>query len=125
MFRLLAEIDHHIDSTGLTREVLLAERPPRLNSVAALDRLDLRAAGIRTVIWATGHRRVYPWLKLPVLDDAGEIRHRHGVTELPGLYVIGQRFQHFRNSNFIDGVGRDACFLANHITTTVAPAPHH
>ena len=26
----------------------------------------------------------------------------------PGLYVLGQRFQHYRNSNFIDGVGRDA-----------------
>jgi len=34
---------------------------------------------------------------------------------MPGAYVLGQRFQHRRNSNFIDGVGRDAQFVAEHI----------
>jgi putative flavoprotein involved in K+ transport len=34
---------------------------------------------------------------------------------VPGLYVLGLRFQHRRNSNFIDGVGRDARFVADHI----------
>ena len=31
---------------------------------------------------------------------------------MPGAYVFGQRFQHYRNSNFIDGVGRDAHYIA-------------
>jgi len=31
------------------------------------------------------------------------------------LYVLGQRFQHYRSSNFIGGVGRDAAFVAGHI----------
>jgi hypothetical protein len=35
---------------------------------------------------------------------------------MPGAYVLGQRFQHHRNSNFIDGVGRDARFVAEHIS---------
>jgi hypothetical protein len=34
---------------------------------------------------------------------------------VPGVYVLGQRFQHFRSSNFISGVGRDAAFVADHI----------
>jgi putative flavoprotein involved in K+ transport len=50
-----------------------------------------------------------------VLDQQGEIAQRRGVTSAPGLYVLGQRFQHFRNSNFIDGVGRDAAFIATHL----------
>jgi hypothetical protein len=29
--------------------------------------------------------------------------------------VLGQRFQHYRSSNFIGGVGRDAAFVADHI----------
>ena len=52
---------------------------------------------------------------VPVLDAAGEIRQRRGVTPVPGLYVLGQRFQHRRSSNFIDGVGRDAAFVADHL----------
>ena len=36
-------------------------------------------------------------------------------TRPPGLYVLGLRFQYYRNSNFIDGVGRDARYIANHI----------
>ena len=40
-------------------------------------------------------------------------RTRGGVTAAPGLYALGLRFQCRRNSNFIDGVGRDAEALAD------------
>jgi putative flavoprotein involved in K+ transport len=69
-------------------------------------------------VWATGHRRPYEWLRLPILDDRGEIAQYRGVTPMAGAYVLGQRFQHFRNSNFIDGVGRDAQYVADHICRT-------
>jgi putative flavoprotein involved in K+ transport len=77
--------------------------------------LHLHAAGIETVIWATGFTRRYPWLKLPVLDERGEIRHREGITPVPGLFVLGMHFQRRRKSAFIDGVGDDAAFLAGRI----------
>ncbi len=83
--------------------------------------LDLRRAGIATVIWATGFERPYPWLHVPVLDRQGEISQRRGVTSVPGLYVLGQRFQHTRHSNFIDGVRHDAAFVAHHLTQRVRP----
>ena len=83
--------------------------------------LDLRRAGIATVIWATGFERAYPWLHVPVLDRQGEIRQRRGVTSVPGLYVLGQRFQHTRHSNFIDGVRHDAAFVAHHLTRRACP----
>jgi putative flavoprotein involved in K+ transport len=78
-------------------------------------RLELRSAGIRTVIWATGFRRDYPWLRVPVLDRRGEIHHDGGVTRSPGLYVIGLHFLRRRNSSFIDGVGADALALSTHL----------
>ena len=77
--------------------------------------VDLRAAGIASVLWATGFTRRYPWLKVPVLDDRGEIRHRGGITPVPGLFVLGMHFQRRRKSAFIDGVGDDAAFLADRI----------
>ena len=70
------------------------------------------------MIWATGFRRAYPWLKVPVFDEQGEIRHRGGVTPVPGLYVLGMHFQRRRKSAFIDGVGDDAEFLADRIDGT-------
>ena len=115
MRRVLAEIDAHVDASGLTAEVLAAELPPTISVVQPLRELDLHDRRITSVVWATGHRRVYPWLHLPVLDGAGEIRQRRGCTPVPGLYVLGQRFQHHRNSNFIDGVGRDAAWVADHL----------
>jgi putative flavoprotein involved in K+ transport len=113
--RLLGEIDRHIDANGLGHEVLAPERSRPVALPRVVRDLDLRAAGIRIVVWATGHRRSYPWLRLPVLDQHGEIRQRRGRTPIPGLYVLGQRFQHRRNSNFIGGVGRDAALVADHI----------
>jgi len=121
--QLLATIDAHIDATGLTAEVLEPVPPLPVVVDGAPDHLDLRARGITTVIWATGHRRAYPWLTLPVLDAAGEIRQRRGVTPVPGLYVLGQRFQHRRRSSFIDGVGRDALDVADHLTGRLPSCP--
>jgi putative flavoprotein involved in K+ transport len=56
-----------------------------------------------------------------VLDRHGEISQRRGVTPVPGLYVLGQRFQHTRSSNFIDGVRHDAAFVAHHLTQHARP----
>ena len=53
--------------------------------------LDLSKAGVGCVIWATGYRRDYSWLHIPVLDVAGEVVHDGGITPIPGLYVLGLR----------------------------------
>jgi putative flavoprotein involved in K+ transport len=119
--RVLDAIDAHIDATGLSAEVLAAKHPSPLAVGTAPERLDLAARGITSAIWATGHRRSYPWLHVSVLDERGEIRQRRGVTPIPGLYVLGQRFQHTRRSNFIDGVGIDAAFVADHLAGRTIP----
>jgi putative flavoprotein involved in K+ transport len=87
---------------------------------AAKTTIDLKAVGIDAVVWATGFVRRYPWLKVPVLDEAGEIRHVNGVTSVPGLFVLGMHFQRRRKSAFIDGVGDDAAFLAERIVRSSA-----
>jgi putative flavoprotein involved in K+ transport len=114
---LLARIDAYAGRTGLDGEVGDPEpfEPLCLGIDAAPEVIDLSRAGIRTVVWATGFRRRYPWLKLPVLDARGDIGHRGGVTDEPGLYVLGMHFQRRRKSAFIDGVGDDARELAAQI----------
>jgi putative flavoprotein involved in K+ transport len=122
MRSVLDEIDEHIERASLR----WSPAPDRL---AALDlgpgaaAVDLAARGIATVIWATGFRREYPWLQVPVLDGAGELVHQAGVTEVPGLYVLGLRFQRRKLSHAIGGVGADAAYVAEHIVRgSEAPA---
>ena len=111
---LLRRIDSFIAAEGLP-----ADGAPPFTSYA-LSFIDAPTAiavapGIRTIVWATGFRRDYPWLHVPVLDARGEIVHDGGITSTPGLYVIGLHFLRRRNSNFIDGVGADARVLSEHL----------
>ena len=78
--------------------------------------LDLRAAGIGAVIWATGYRRDFSWVQAPVVDGAGEPVQRRGVTAADGLYFLGLRWMHTRASSFLSGVGSDAEYLAEQIS---------
>ena len=115
MRRVLAGIDDHIANHGLTHEVSAPTTPSGLVTRATVRHLDLRRAGISTVLWATGFTRHYPWLQLPALGSDGEIRQRQGVTPVAGLYVVGQRLQHRRDSDLIDGVRHDAAVVAQYI----------
>ena len=109
--RLLARIDRHIDASGEFHGLPPAERLAPVQIGPGPDRIDLTSGEITAIVWATGYRRRYPWLQVPVLDAAGEIRHERGITPAAGLYVLGLRFLRRRKSTFIGGVGRDACEL--------------
>jgi putative flavoprotein involved in K+ transport len=112
LHRVLAQIDAYIAHTGAAAGP--AEALPRLSLRPGPARLEL-GAGVRTVLWATGYRRAYPWLEVPVLDAAGELVHREGVTAAPGLFALGLRFQRTRKSHLIGGAGDDAARIADAI----------
>jgi putative flavoprotein involved in K+ transport len=114
--RLLNAIDTWVTDHGLHHEI----PEPRRASPTVVEEsppltLDLTAGRIKTIIWATGCHPDYSWLHIPVLDPKGQIRHQGGVTDMPGLYVIGTKFLRRRKSTFIDGVGDDARDLSNHL----------
>ncbi|HHL22437.1 MAG TPA: FAD-dependent oxidoreductase [Aliiroseovarius sp.] len=77
--------------------------------------LDLKAAGITSVIWATGFRSDYSWIGLDVFDADGRPIHQRGVTREPGLYFLGMPWLSRRGSAFIWGVWHDARHLADHM----------
>jgi putative flavoprotein involved in K+ transport len=119
---LLRRIDAFIVRDGRTVEPAPEFRPHCLRFANAETHLPLAADGIRTVIWATGFTRAYPWLRLPVLTARGEIHHQGGVTAEPGLYALGLHFLRRRKSAFIDGVGDDARALTTHLAGYLAEA---
>jgi putative flavoprotein involved in K+ transport len=67
---------------------------------------------VDAVIWATGYRPDYSWIKLPIFDGDGRLRHRRGVTDVHGLYFLGLTWQHTRGSALIGFIKDDAEFIA-------------
>ena len=60
---------------------------------------DGSSAAPASVVWATGFRADYSWIDVPgVVGADGAVRHRRGVTDMPGLYFIGLPWQHTRGS---------------------------
>jgi putative flavoprotein involved in K+ transport len=80
-----------------------------------ITKLDLESAGISTIIWATGYRFDFSWVRFPVFDEFGYPVQERGVTPQPGLYFLGLPWLHTITSGLLAGVGEDAAHVAAHI----------
>ncbi len=123
MYGYLDTVDRHIEASHLAAEVEPATRPRRVDPTRPPTRLDLRSAGIGTVLLATGFRPHHPWLRIPVVGPGGAIQQERGVTPAPGLYVVGQRFQDRRDSTFVDGARFGARDVVSHLCHGQPDAP--
>jgi hypothetical protein len=47
--------------------------------------------------------------------DDGRLRHRRGISEIPGLCFLGLLWQHTRGSALVGFVDDDAAFIAGQI----------
>lgn len=117
---VLQEADRYVARNGLDlpeepEAHRLAPLPPSVTEAPL--QLDLTAANIRSIVWATGYVNDFSWLKVPAFDDAGKPLHQRGIAQEPGIYFLGLSWQTRRASSFIWGVWHDAKFVADHIAT--------
>ncbi len=116
---VLNEADAYVSRNGLDLpeepDARNVEPDPRCVSEPILE-LDLEAAGITSIVWATGFARDYRWLQVDTFDENGKPAHRRGVAAEPGIYFLGLPWQSRRGSSFIWGVWHDAKYLADHIS---------
>jgi putative flavoprotein involved in K+ transport len=125
-------VDSRIGRRASGRDTLIGSSPrrarrqgigvhPRL--VRANGRTAVFADGgqlaVDAVIWATGYAPEHSWIHLPVLGEDGRVRHRRGVTDVPGLYFVGLSWQHTRGSALLGFVGDDAGFIAAQVAAGV------
>jgi len=72
------------------------------------------------VVWATGFRHDFGWIRLPVVDDHGSPLHDRGVVgSEPGLSFVGLPFLSGFTSALIGGVGKDAERIAGRVVATL------
>lgn len=115
---LIARMDDYAEKQGLEMPEQSGSRQPVIE-LAARPRpivdLDLKEHRVSSVIWCTGFRTDFGWIKIPVFNEAGEPLHHRGATDCPGLYFLGLRRTYALSSALLAGVGRDAAFIAEHI----------
>lgn len=74
---------------------------------------------VKNIVWATGYRPNFEWIKGLELDKNAYPIHERGVSHMKGLYFIGLPWLHTRASATLGGVKEDAEYIANHIENHV------
>jgi putative flavoprotein involved in K+ transport len=126
---LSTTVESRLGSRLQHRDTLIGSSPRELErrhgvevkprAIAASGRMvgfdDGSEVEVDAVIWATGYQPDYSWIDLPVFHSDGPLRHRRGVTDVPGVYFLGLTWQHTRGSALIGWVKEDAEFIAERI----------
>lgn len=107
--------DEYVETTGMDLPEEAVDQSGDGYRQDEIAELDLAAAGVAAIIWATGFRWDFSWVQAPVFDEAGYPVQRQGVTESPGLYFLGLHFLHTRKSGLLLGITEDAAHVAAHI----------
>jgi putative flavoprotein involved in K+ transport len=77
--------------------------------------LDLADEGIGSVIWSSGYRRDFSWVRPARIDDWGYPVQRADYADSRGLYFLGLHFLHKQKSGLLYGVGDEAAAIADHV----------
>lgn len=111
--------------TWLQRQGISAPQEPRYvppwHPEPGGSELEARALG--AVVWCTGFRPDYRWVRVPVFDGRGYPVHERGVTAAQGLYVLGLPWLHTWGSGRFSGVARDALHLGGQIALQASTSP--
>ncbi|ACR14580.1 FAD dependent oxidoreductase [Teredinibacter turnerae T7901] len=111
--RITDSIEKYIQENGIVAPAddnLHSEYAPPVKT-----RLDFKAANITSVVWATGFKTDYHWLRLPAFDGSGTPMQKRGVSPVQGLYFLGLNWMHTWGSGRFYHVGQDAEFLSKQI----------
>lgn len=104
---------HHLQERGVewVQEHIVGVSEDGLPMLAGGRTFDVAA-----VVWATGIKHDYSWIDLPLpITNGWPVEYRGVVDEFPGLYFLGLAFQYSVSSGEMNGVGRDAAYIADRI----------
>ena len=108
------QIDSYIARNGIDAP----EEPPFVKvwePEAERTELDIKEAGIASVLWAIGFRPDYSWIEVDVFDARGKPKFHRGVTDVHGFHFIGLGWLNTWGSGRFLGIEEDSAYLANQI----------
>lgn len=112
-------IDNHIKENNLSAPSPHDDEADLPDADAAcassITSLDLKENNINTIIWSTGFTADHSYIKLPVFDKDGKLKHKNGIPEFPGLYFLGYPWLLSRKSPILFGIIVDVEFVVDKI----------
>ena len=111
--RIKDTIDAYIEREGIDAPAearYVADWAPSGDGSAPLD---LPAADVNSVVWATGFSSDWSWVDVPGFVDEGDYpRYTRGICDVSGLYVLGLPWLYTWGSGRFAGIARDAEHVA-------------
>ena len=113
-------VDEFIKNNNLDAPYEKISEDIRLKSFENPKSLELNIMPkIRSIIWATGFKYNYDWIDLNITNERGFPVHKRGVTNYDGFYFMGLQWMHTSKSAQFIGVGEDAEFIVNKISSRI------
>ena len=113
-------VDEYIRKENLDAPIEKIFEDSRLKSFENHKSLELNIMPkIKSIIWATGFKYNYDWIDLNITNESGFPVHKRGVTNYDGFYFMGLQWMHTSKSAQFIGVGEDAEFIVNKISSRI------
>ncbi len=81
--------------------------------------LSLVNENITNIIWATGYKPNFEFIKLPIFNSDNSILQVQGLTDIQGLYFLGIPWLSKRKSGIIWGIKEDAEFILDKLLKNI------
>ena len=124
--RIRQHVDDHIARRGIAAppsEPDPADEPADPETFRSPTELDLADRGVRSVIFTTGFRADYSWLRLPVVRSDGSVMHEQGRAPVDGLWFVGLLWLRMRKSGIILGAMDDSAHVAAQVAARSVSHP--
>lgn len=79
------------------------------------NEISMSDHSIKSVIWATGYKTDFDWVKIPIFSEKGTPIHDRGISPVNGAYFLGLNWMHTWGSGRFFHVGKDAKYLSEAI----------
>lgn len=63
------------------------------------------------IIWATGFKFDFKWIKFSIFDERGYPKHNRGITKIQGLYFLGFSWLQLKKHGFITSTSSEARYI--------------
>jgi putative flavoprotein involved in K+ transport len=78
--------------------------------------IELQKNRIENIIWATGFRPHFPFLKMDIYNSSEIINQKDGISDVKGLYFLGMPWMRKKKSSIIYGAEEDSRFISEEIS---------
>ena len=111
------KVDEHINNHNFKAPNQMIQPDSRItkDNLISPKFISFDSSKISTIIWATGFRFNFDWIKLDVTEENGHPIQERGITNFKGLYFMGLQWMHSSKSAQFIGVSEDAEYVVNNI----------